>query len=52
MTDVERIKLLEDEVKKLQWKNEGFEKRIDELESRLRNMEHGLTTDPLGYRGQ
>lgn len=46
-----RIKLLEDEIKKLQWKDEGNQKRLDDLEARIRNMESGQVNDPFGIRG-
>ena len=52
MTTDERIKHLEDEIRKLQWKNEGFDKRLDDLEQRIRNLENGQINDPLGMRGQ
>lgn len=52
MTTEERIKHLEDEIRKLQWKDEGSQKRIEDLEARVRNLEVGQINDPLGMRGQ
>lgn len=58
----ERINDLEDQITKLKdainhnvktarWQSEEYDKRIGELEAKVRAFEVGLNTDPFGMRG-
>lgn len=47
----EQVDDLMDETKALKWAHENLERRLDELEQRIRAFEAGNVQDPTGMRG-